>query len=115
MLREMSFREFREWIAFSQLEPFDDVRADYGTANIVATLINLHRPKGRKAVTVDEVRIRFGDEKIERRQTIEQQQQIGKMFADLFNSFEDEKAAKRERARDRRESRDPVRKALTRG
>jgi hypothetical protein len=44
-------RRFREWQAFSQLEPFGEERADQRTAAIEAALWNIHRdpkrhPKG---------------------------------------------------------------------
>jgi hypothetical protein len=113
MLREMTWREFREWMAFSELEPFDEVRADIRCAHIVATLLNLHRKKGARAVTVQDVRLLFGDEKEIRRQTPQQQEAVAKMFVSLFNDLEAEKQQKRERASDRRQSRHPVRQALS--
>lgn len=115
MLREMQWREFREWVAFAELEPFDEARNDLRFAHIVATLLNLHRRKGTRAVTVQDVRLLFGDEKEIRRQTPQQQEAVAKMFVSLFNDLESEKDQKRERARDRRESRDSVRKIASRG
>lgn len=115
MLREMTWREFREWVVFAELEPFDEARNDLRFAHIVATLLNLHRRKGTRAVTVQDVRLMFGDEKEIKRQTPQQQEAVAKMFVSLFNDLEAEKDQKRERARDRRESRDTVRKTATRG
>lgn len=112
MLRQMSFKQFREWIAYAELEPFDESRDDYRIASIVATLINLKRGK-RKAVSVDDVRLLFGDEKkIERKQSVLEQIQIGLLVAGFYNHKEDEKAQKRALADDRRKSRNPVRKSI---
>lgn len=111
----MSWREFKEWIEFAGLEPFDEARSDLRSAHIVATLLNLHRKKGTRAVTVQDVKLLFGDEKEARRQTPEQQQAVAKMFVSLFNDLESEKDQKRERTRDRRESRNSVRKIAPRG
>lgn len=113
MLRGMSWREFGEWIIFAELEPFDEARSDLRIAHVVATLLNLHRKKGVKAVTIQDVRLLFGDEKEVRRQTPQQQQQIAQMFVGLFNMVEEEKQQKLERARDRRESRHPIRKTTS--
>lgn len=112
MLRQMSFKQFREWIAYAELEPFDESRDDYRIASIVATLINLKRGK-RKAVSVDDVRLLFGDEKkIERKQSVLEQIQIGLLVAGFYNHKEDEKAQKRALADDRRKSRNTVRKSI---
>lgn len=112
MLRQMSFKQFREWIAYAELEPFDESRDDYRIASIVATLINLKRGK-RKAVSVDDVRLLFGDEKkIERKQSVLEQIQIGLLVAGFYNHKEDEKAQKKALADDRRKSRDTVRKSI---
>jgi hypothetical protein len=115
MLRGMSFKEFREWIAFADLEPFDETRQDYRIASVVATLINVNRGKGKRAVTVDEVRLMFGDQKKERKQTPMQQMQIAMLAAAAYNHSEEEKELKRKNANDRRESRNSLRKASSRG
>lgn len=59
MLRGMSIRHFQEWRAFSDLEPFDEVRADYRSAQIVRELRNtIGRRKGQPA-TLEECLLRF--------------------------------------------------------
>jgi len=110
MLREMTWREFEEWVEFFRREPFDETRQDYRIAQLVATLINVNRSKKQSPVTVDKVRILFGDEEeVKPRQTVKEQQQIGQMYANFFNALEEEKQAKKEQARDRRKSRNTIR------
>ena len=41
MLRGMTVRQFCEWRAYADAEPFDETRGDLRAAQIVATLINL--------------------------------------------------------------------------
>lgn len=51
MLAEMTWKEFLEWEAFEEVEPFETERADVRSAHIVQTLWNIARdtkanPKG---------------------------------------------------------------------
>lgn len=64
MLREMPASLFYEWLAYAELEPFDEKRADLRTADIVRVLSEIHRDskKRRKPVTIDDVVLRFGDD-----------------------------------------------------
>jgi hypothetical protein len=39
----MSAKQFMEWKIYSQLEPFDEFRADLRTAHIVQALYNIYR------------------------------------------------------------------------
>lgn len=115
MLRGMSMRQFRDWMIFAELEPFDEVRQDLRIAQVVTTLLNLNRKKGTPAFKVDDVRLMFGDEAGKPKQSPKQQMQVAQMFVALYNDHEDEKdQKKRERARDRSEPRHPVRKATSR-
>ena len=43
---DLDARELRDWLAYYQVEPWDDI--DPGSAQVCATLANLHRPKGHK-------------------------------------------------------------------
>jgi hypothetical protein len=108
MLRKISYRQFIEWRIFATLEPFDETRQDYRIASIVATLVNVNRGKGRKAVSVEEMRLKFGDLELPKQSIIEQIA-VGKMLADLYNSEQDAKDQKRKAADDRRKSRHTVR------
>lgn len=61
MLRGMTLRQFEEWRAYADLEPFDEQRADLRAASIVQTLYNLFgRKKGQRAVKLEDCVIRFG-------------------------------------------------------
>lgn len=109
MLRGISFKQFREWMAFAELEPFDETRDDYRFASIVAAIANVHRGKGKRAFTVEEMRLMFGDAE-KARQSVKQQMHIGMLMAAAYNHAEDQLDAKRRAANDRRQSRNTVRK-----
>lgn len=61
MLRGMSARELKEWWLYAQLDPFDDLRADYRAASIAAVIANVNRdPKTRpEPYTYDDMRIKY--------------------------------------------------------
>ncbi len=67
MLAGISIRQFQEWRAYADLEPFDEVRADLRTAHIVQTLLNLELVRNRKAAKVKlaDCVLRFGDAAVE--------------------------------------------------
>jgi hypothetical protein len=48
MLSQISSRQFGEWRAYGDLEPFDGERDDLRAASIVQALYNIHRKKGAK-------------------------------------------------------------------
>ena len=63
MLRVITARQLREWMAYGELEPFGEERADYRTASIVQMLANINRdpkkhPDGFK---IEDFLLRFGD------------------------------------------------------
>ena len=43
--QEVDAREFETWLAYSQLEPWDETRADLRAGIIASTLANSHRGK----------------------------------------------------------------------
>lgn len=45
MLASMGSDELTEWMAYYQLEPFGDYRADYRSGVVASTFANAHRPK----------------------------------------------------------------------
>lgn len=80
----MTYEQFEEWKTFYELEPFDDVRADFNAALIAQTIANVHRnPKRRPSpYTMDEVIIHFGDSRtLKRQKTWQEMEAIGKMIA----------------------------------
>ena len=45
LLQRMGSDELSEWMAFYQLEPFGDYRADYRSGVVASTFANAHRAK----------------------------------------------------------------------
>lgn len=64
MLRSITNKQFIEWRAFAELEPFDETRQDIRTAAVQATMCEMHRDheKRRKPFTWADFKIPFGDE-----------------------------------------------------
>lgn len=62
MLRRITAQQFQEWRAYADLEPFDEVRADYRAASIMQAILNVHRGKGKPALKLKDCVIRFGDQ-----------------------------------------------------
>ena len=64
MLRQMEGRLFREWQAYNLLEPFDERRADWRAAQIVAMLAELNRDpeKRRKPWTAADFMLKFEED-----------------------------------------------------
>ena len=54
MTQKMSGREFVYWMAYYNLEPFDEVRADLRAGIIASTIANVNRGKGRAAFKPDQ-------------------------------------------------------------
>lgn len=61
MLGEITWPQFLEWYAFDQLDPFGEERQDIRTANVVQTLVNLHRGQNRDPYKLSEFVLPFGD------------------------------------------------------
>lgn len=55
----MSSAEFTEWMAFYQLEPFGEERADLRSAIVATTVANAHRGKHQRPYRVEEFMPRF--------------------------------------------------------
>jgi hypothetical protein len=57
----MTIRQFEEWRAYADLEPWDETRADLRSADVVRTLVNLFgRGQGEPAVRLEDCVLRFG-------------------------------------------------------
>lgn len=54
LLGRISSRELSEWIEFYKLEPFGYDVEMFGSAQVSATLVNINRKKGTKAVSAKE-------------------------------------------------------------
>ena len=55
----MSHSEFIAHLADYQIEPWDEVRGDLNAAQVVCTLANLHRPRGRQPYQVADCMLHF--------------------------------------------------------
>ena len=54
MLGRIESDELTEWMAFYQLEPFGDMRADLRSGVVAATFANANRSKNAKAFTPED-------------------------------------------------------------
>ena len=54
MLASVGSDELTEWMAFYQLEPFGDMRADYRSGVLASTFANAHRADGVKPFTPED-------------------------------------------------------------
>ena len=64
MLAQVSSRQFEEWRAYAELEPFDEKRADHRSAQIVQALADLEvaRRGRRPRSQLKDFVLRFGDD-----------------------------------------------------
>jgi hypothetical protein len=72
MLRGLTAREFAEWRAYADLEPFDETRADLRAASIVSAYLNTHRRKGQPPYKLEHCLLRFGSEAAPKARTPQQ-------------------------------------------
>lgn len=61
MLRSISAKQFQEWAVFSELEVLPDERLELMLSHILQVLLNTNRRKGSTPLTLDQVRMKFGD------------------------------------------------------
>ena len=59
----MGYREFIEWMAYYQMEPWDETRADWRAGMVAAVIANVNRGKDQRAYKPDEFMPKFGPEK----------------------------------------------------
>lgn len=97
MLQGMTWMQVQEWIKFSELEPFGPERADHRAAYIVATICNVHRKKGTKALTSHDVLQRWGDAPKARKPQMDwrHMKALAKMAAAAYNHEYDTAQAKK--------------------
>jgi len=81
MLADLPGDLFYEWLAYYQIDPFGNERADYHAAMVVSTLANIHRdPKTqRQPYQPGDFMPQF-EAQPERHQTVGQQLEIVKML-----------------------------------
>ena len=57
----MTSWEFSHWIAYYEMDPWGDERADLRNAMMCATMANIHRKKGSRRITIGDFMPRFGE------------------------------------------------------
>lgn len=63
-LEQISWSQFRYWLAYYELEPFGEERGDLRAGIIASTIANVHRdPKKGKAFRPDDFTPKFGRER----------------------------------------------------
>lgn len=106
MLGSITGRQFNEWRAYEELEPFGEVRADYRAASIVQALLNtrVNRPRGKPAIELKDCVVRFGLDAETQPQSAEQAQRARaeiirtmEMLTELYAPPEKKKATPRAR------------------
>jgi hypothetical protein len=90
MLRSITWTDFLGWLAYSELEPFDERRADYRTASVVTMLANVNRDTKKRptAYKLDDFVIEF-DAPVkprERKQSLEIQKGILVAIAQAYSA-----------------------------
>ena len=68
----MSARQFHEWRAYADLEPFDEERADIRAASIVQATYSVHRRKGAPPVKLKDCVVQFGAGAADSPKTVQQ-------------------------------------------
>lgn len=87
MLRQISIGQFLEWMAYAELEPFDEVRDDYRIASVVQMIANVNRDtkKQPKPFPISEFVLKFGATE-KKPQTWEEQKMLAKMFFSAYQA-----------------------------
>jgi hypothetical protein len=80
MLARMPNRVFKEWVAFAEVEPFGEERADMRAAIVAATIANVNRKKGKAPYKVRDFMPVFE----RRRQTWQEQLRVVEMLNMAF-------------------------------
>ncbi len=89
MLRQITFPQLREWIAFEELEPFGEMRDDYRMANMMQLTANMHRDtkKHPEPYTLSDFLFKFdkeAEEQVKPRQSVEEQKRIARLWAAVY-------------------------------
>lgn len=58
-MAHMSAREFAEWMAYSQIEPWGEERADLRAALICKVLADINTPAGKQRAKLEDFMLKF--------------------------------------------------------
>jgi Protein of unknown function (DUF4035) len=76
-------------LAYKKIEPFRELREDYRNASVVQVIANtMGRGKKQKAFTLEEMRLKFGEQE-KKKQTWQEQLAILTIYSKLHNSSPD--------------------------
>jgi len=86
--RSLTAKQIMNWMAYAELEPFDERRQDVRIASIVQMIANVNRGKDQKPFTLNDVLLKFGIDQEElvtqKKQTPAQQFEIAKLWAKMM-------------------------------
>jgi hypothetical protein len=94
MCREMTCRQFAGWQYYETLEPFEERRADWRAAHIVATLANIFRAKGGRVHKISEHVLPL-DRKEKKPKTSKELKEVAKSIFAMFGGGDDKAKGKR--------------------
>lgn len=83
----MPYHQFREWQHYATLEPFGEILQDYRTAHIVSMLFNVNRGKDQKPMSLEDARLRFGEQEPKKEQTWQDKLLVAKLMAEQAAFF----------------------------
>lgn len=66
MLKLFTAKQFFDWQAYYQLEPFGGERDDLNAANVAQVVANVNRGKNQRPYTLDDMRLKWEQERPER-------------------------------------------------
>ncbi len=87
----LTAKEYLGWLAYAELEPFGELRADYRAASIAAMIANVNRGEKQKPFTLEDVMVKFGEPAEEKKKELtskevqEHQLRVLKLWAAAAN------------------------------
>ncbi len=88
MLDGLTVDQFLSWMAYYNVEPFGEERADLRSAIVACQIVNVNIPKGKKRAKVADF---MPDFKPKKQQSVKEMAGIFRMFADAHNAAESKK------------------------
>ena len=85
MLRSLTAAQFQEWVEYSKLEPFDEVRGDLRAAQIAQMILAVKMDqKKHKLPGLDELVLKFEQEAAKPKQDWRKMKEITRMIAEAY-------------------------------
>ena len=85
MLRSLTAAQFQEWVEYSKLEPFDEVRGDLRAAQIAQMILAVNMDqKKHKLPGLDELVLKFEQEAAKPKQDWRKMKEITRMIAEAY-------------------------------